>query len=438
MSVWVEDVDGALGRPAWSVRAVFQPVVELGTEAVVGFEALARGQAGTRLESPVALFAAARANGRLGELELACQTAAVDAAEFAGWRGPQSLFLNLEPEVIDTTFRPSGLDVLQRARARGPLVVELTERALTTHPAELLHAVDRIRELGCLIALDDVGADDRSLALMPFLRPDLIKLDLRLIQARPSDEIATVIHAVMAEAERSGAAIVAEGIETDEHLETALAFGATLGQGYRFGRPGPLSVSSASRGLELLSSAGGAPEPASPFDLVAAAGTPIRRARKRLLVQLARQLEHQAASLGQQAVLLASFQESRFFDAAAKHRYRDVAAEAALVAVFGEGIPQEPAPGVRGQTLQPEERLRTMWDVAVVSPHFAAMLVSSDVGDVGVHDLDRRFDFAVVYDRPLAVAAARLLMARIRPVATEERAAPAPGARREQHAREAA
>jgi EAL domain-containing protein (putative c-di-GMP-specific phosphodiesterase class I) len=399
-----------------AVGAVFQPVVELDEESVVGYEALAHGLPGTRLERPLELFAAARATGRLAELELACQSAAVKAAHAAGWGRPLSLFLNVEPEVIDQTTEPARLAVLERAQEHGPVVVELTERALTTAPRELLRGVDLLRELGCLIALDDVGADDRSLALMAFLRPDVVKLDLGLIHGRPSDKIAGVVHAVMAEADRSGLVVVAEGIETEAHVETARAFGATLGQGYRFGRPGPSAFDRAGRGLRDV--ARQPPRTAadpSPFALAVTAGAPVRQARKSLLLRLARQLEQQAALLGRQGVLLATFERAEHFRGAAR-RYAQLAQETAFVAVFAEGITVDPAPGVRGQPLTTDEPLRSSWDVAVVSPHFAAALVSQDLGDTGVPDSERRFAFAVVYDRPLAVAAARLLMARIQPL----------------------
>ena len=75
---------------------------------------------------------------------------------------------------------------------------------------------------------------------MPFVSPEVIKLDLRLVQENPSPAIAAIVHAVNAEAERSGALLLAEGIETLEQLEVARALGARYGQGWLFGRPGPL------------------------------------------------------------------------------------------------------------------------------------------------------------------------------------------------------
>ena len=85
---------------------------------------------------------------------------------------------------------------------------------MTLRPAELLSTAGGIRDAGWGIALDDVGAEPASLALMPFLDPDVIKLDLRLIQDSPTEALAEVINAVNAEAERSHLTILSEGIET--------------------------------------------------------------------------------------------------------------------------------------------------------------------------------------------------------------------------------
>ena len=62
---------------------------------------------------------------------------------------------------------------------------------------------------------DDIGADSASLTFMPLLRPDVIKLDPRLVQDRPGPAIAEIVHAVNAYAERTGALVLAEGIEND-------------------------------------------------------------------------------------------------------------------------------------------------------------------------------------------------------------------------------
>src|SRR3712207_8843954 len=79
---------------------------------------------------------------------------------------------------------------------------------LSLHDA--LPIVARVRELGWGIALDDVGADPMSLSFMPLLRPDVVKLDLRLVQGAPGPEVAQVMNAVNAYAESTGALVRSE------------------------------------------------------------------------------------------------------------------------------------------------------------------------------------------------------------------------------------
>ena len=83
------------------------------------------------------------------------------------------------------------------------IIMEITERELTADPAGLLRSAAWVRARGWRVALDDVGADPASLALLPLLHPDVIKLDLRLVQANTSIEVADIITAVNAHAERS-------------------------------------------------------------------------------------------------------------------------------------------------------------------------------------------------------------------------------------------
>jgi EAL domain-containing protein (putative c-di-GMP-specific phosphodiesterase class I) len=399
---------GALRRMLASggLRAVYQPIVDLTTHAPVAYEALARGPHGSPLESPAALFGEAAAAGMLPELDRAARATAVQGALAAGLRSPHTLFLNVEPSAV-------GRDPVLGAEADGlRVIIELTERALTARPAEVLATVGWLRERGCGIALDDVGVDERSLALMPFLAPDVVKLDMSLIQERrPTRASARVLNAVAAEVERSGATLLAEGIETDAHLARALAVGATLGQGWYFGRPGALPAELPAPPAAVPIRASSAERAVTPFDLIADRRR-LRRGDKRLLLALSRQLENEALGLGGEAVVLATFQDARFFTPASRSKYERLAEHAALVGALGHGLEAEPAPCVRGADLGADEALRGEWDVAVVSPHFAGAFVARDLGDDGA-DGDRRFEYFVTYDRELVVAAARTLMERI-------------------------
>jgi len=394
-----------------SVRTVFQPLVALDSGQVLGFEALARGPAGSALERPDLLFAAARRGRRLRDLDIACRAAALQAARSAGLAAPYRLFLNAEPEALDG-WRPGP----EHEQLPLTVVLELTERALTSQPAQLLQTVARVRALGWGVALDDVGADPASLALLPLVQPDVIKLDLALVQNRPSAHIAAVVNAVNAEAERSGTVVLAEGIESAEHLRTARAFGATVGQGWYFGRPGPLPsplpAFSAAAPLPVVPRRAGSDDP-SPFAL-AAAQRPARAADKRLLIEISKQLEAQAYAAGDSAIVLAAFQDADFFTPATRRRYAGLVRSCSFVAALGQGMPAEPLPGLRGAVIGPGDPLLGEWDIAVLGPHFAACLVARDLGDTGP-DMTRRFEFILSHDRELTIGVTASLMSRVWP-----------------------
>jgi EAL domain-containing protein (putative c-di-GMP-specific phosphodiesterase class I) len=412
------------GSLAWAlegVRSEYQPIVELDTGVTVGYEALARGPRGSALERPDRLFAAARRAGRLAQLDQACQGAALSGARAAGLRGPWTLFVNIEPETAGQAFHPPepgdlasvtfGTESAQNLQ----VVIELTERALIASPTELLLFVARIRARGWGIALDDVGADPASLALLPLLRPDVIKLDLRLVQQQPTAEIARIVSAVNAEAERSGTVVLAEGIETTEHLNIALSMGATLGQGWLLGRPAPLPASLPQfTGTPIaIVNRGNPVAERSPFALGATVKEP-RPARKQLLIEISKHLERQAMGAGESTVVVAAFQDATFFTTATARRYNDLALRAAFVGALGQGMPPEPLPGVRGCVLDHADPLIGEWDIVVVGPHFTATLVARDLGDTGP-DNDRRFEFVLSHERELAISVALTLMSRVWP-----------------------
>ena len=403
------------------LRALWQPVLDLDTMRPVAVEALARGPVGTRWEFPDALFGRAAALGRTGQLDASCRRTALRAAVAGGVTGPATLFLNAEPEGLGAD--PSAgveAELAELARRGVRVVLEITERDLTRHPAELLCAVARVRARGWSIALDDVGAERASLALMPFLAPDIIKLDLRLIQARTTVEIAETVNAVLAQAERTGAVILAEGIETPEHLALARSMGATLGQGWLLGRPAPLDPAARWAQLQLPTAAElglGAEHCAptsTPWDLVAASSR-VRTSTKPLLVAMSLTLERQASAGGEAVVVLGTFQQDGYVTAHTRTRYAALARTAAFAAIFGVGVGTAPAPDVRGVDLAPGCELAQQWDVVVVGPHFAAALIARDHQDDPdeVGQDGRTFDYAVTYDRDTVLAAARNLMGRV-------------------------
>ena len=396
------------------IRTVYQPIVELQSREPVAYEALARGPAGSRFEAPGALFNAAAAAGLVNEVDAACRSAALEGALRPARTEPFTLFVNVEPDALDGSplFDEQQQERILRDRVR--VVVELDEDALTASPADMLAGAAWLRNRGLGVALDGVGADRRSLALLPFIRPDIVKLGIGLVHQPPNGHTASVASAVGAHAERSGAQVLAVGIETEEHLRRAIGLGATLGQGWLFGRPEDLPEAPARRAVLRARRRPSGELVATPFKIVSR-GAETARISKAALVQRSLQIEAQAAELGPDAVLLTTFEASRWLGAGTRTRYELIARRASFVGAFAAELPDEPAPGVHGCAVDPASPLASEWNVLVVSPHFACALVARAAGDESGPDVSRDFDYALTYDRDAVVGAARSLMSKVEP-----------------------
>ncbi|TQS42423.1 EAL domain-containing protein [Cryptosporangium phraense] len=400
---------------ARAIFPVFQPLVRAHDRALIGYEALSRGPVGTPWESPIALFEAAGEVGRLAELDWACRARIGRAAIAAGLDRSTALFVNAEPPAAATPCPDDLLPAVREAERRLHLVVEMTERSIADDPAGLLTAAAALRAAGCGIALDDVGAIPASLALMPLLDPDVIKLDMQLVRHPHDLTTARVVNSVIAQAERSGAAILAEGIETPQHLATARTMGASIVQGFLTGRPAPLPVEGApSLPPERLYRRVVEEPTGTPFELLSQA-RPAQRATKEALLTISKYLETKGLDSEEPPVVLGCFQHDRHLTPVTRARFANLAMSAGLVAAIGEGVSPEPVPGVRGAGLDPGDPLCAEWNVVVVGPHFAGALVARDVGDDGPEG-QRRFDYVLTYERSLVLRAARSLLRWLAPV----------------------
>lgn len=394
-----------------AVEAGFQPVVDLATGAVVGWEALARGPRGSCLERPDILFAAARAAGRHEELDVLCQRNALRAALDAGVRAPCVLFLNIEPDT--SGFLPLELrELYARACAQMTVAVEITERALTQRPGALLAHVADMRAMGVAVALDDVGTDTDTLAMMSLLEPEVIKLDLALVQASPDAAIAEAVHAVHAQAERTGATILVEGVETPEQARIGASLGATLAQGWLYGRREVLIALPDSPPDPVIRHGSHAdPRDLAPFELLTDGRTP-RSAARPLLVAMTAHLEDQARALGRTAVLVASFDRDPRVGDGLRQRYAALGRELAFCALLGRAPQDDRDLSGYGALHLAGDRRDAEWAIAVVGPHFAAALVAHETEPDGFAG-GAAYDYVLTYDRELATAVAAALTARV-------------------------
>ncbi len=393
------------------VSPVFQPIVSLPSGATVGFEALARWPNQPHL-GPQSVFAYAAATDQVTELDRLCIDKAVDGALRGGLAKGALLGVNSEPASDYTGTADS--EILKRGHDRFELVFELTERNLLGHLPTLLRKVAALRADGIAIALDDVGANPESLALLDIVCPEVIKLANNLIQDRPNVDTARTGAAIMAHRERRGTLIIAEGIETTAHFEQALAWGATLGQGFLFGRPEPLPPHTPTAAWSPPPVPDGQPVHFdTPFDVVAA-DPAVRTARKGTLAAISRHLEDQALNTKDTPMVLTALQSGRSFGASTRDRYAALAAVSPLVAVFGRELNSHRPAGVRMVALTPADPLCAQWAVVTLGPHTAAALIARECSGQDVAaDEERRFEFLVTHDRTVVTAAASALLRRV-------------------------
>jgi EAL domain-containing protein (putative c-di-GMP-specific phosphodiesterase class I) len=399
---------------ARAIHCLYQPVVNLESGDVVGYEALARGPANSAWASPTALVERAEQVGLLPELDWICRAAAYRGALEAKLPAQMPLFVNIEPASSRTRCPPDLADAIRQGTDRLQVVVEVTERSVANDPAALLAVVEQLRDQSQRVALDDVGVDADSQALMSLIRPDVIKLDRSITQHRITPPAVAVIDAVRAEADRTGALILAEGIETPEHRDTARSLGATLGQGWLLGYPASLPRHVAAPTTPLPRLPATPLSAATPFD-IAHAHSGSHDATRRELLSRSRELEDKGVYATEPTVLLATFQHARFFDPATRRRYRNLAAHGILTAIYAQDLPINPAPNIRGCPLAPTDPLIGQWTVIVIGSQFAGGLFAKQ-HTIAATDPQRTFDLVTSNDRDLILAAARPLLQRLAPI----------------------
>lgn len=208
-----------------------QPIVEMRGRVVVGAEALSRFPAGP-FATPGAWFAAARRVGLDVELEAA---AAQRALELLPSRPADTLLaVNVSPRTL-----LAGLPrLVGRDQPWERVVLELTEHVPVEDYVPLNQALKRLRDRGTRLAVDDTGAGFASLRHILDLAPDIIKLDIGLIRGVDRDPgRAALAEMVVRFADRVGATVIAEGVESEAEWRALRRLGVPWGQGYFFGRP---------------------------------------------------------------------------------------------------------------------------------------------------------------------------------------------------------
>lgn len=220
------------------ITTVFQPVVNLETRQVVGYEALSRGPAGTELENPEVLFELARDFDLVWDLEALCIENVVPWLQDVCARG--YLFFNLESHFIQQ-IQYRGTDVFEPFFAcNRQVVIEVTERSAIRDYPTFRRTLHDLKKVGFKIAIDDCGSGYATLEAIAELQPDYLKVGHSLFHDVDRDPIRRRLVELVARcADTIGARTIAEAIETEAQLTVCKELGIDEGQGFLLARPAP-------------------------------------------------------------------------------------------------------------------------------------------------------------------------------------------------------
>lgn len=221
------------------ITPVYQPIANLKTGSIMGYEALSRGPSGSPLYYPSKLFSVAITNNRLLALEQVCREAALTHITALGIN--QRLFLNMNAEVIkDQDFRGGLTKALLLRQGLNPdqVTFEITERTAITDFDSFSKSLNHYREQGYRIAVDDAGAGYSSLEAITTLKPHYIKLDRSIVHNVDKDPLKQAMLDAMSKLSNViHSKIIAEGIESADELAVLISKGVHYGQGYFLARP---------------------------------------------------------------------------------------------------------------------------------------------------------------------------------------------------------
>jgi EAL domain-containing protein (putative c-di-GMP-specific phosphodiesterase class I)/CheY-like chemotaxis protein len=217
-------------RTLWTA---YQPIVSLDSRSVYGYEALLRSYEPS-LREPTDVLDAAHRLGRVAELGRSVRArVATDSAHLpAGAR----LLVNLDAMELNDVELYATDGPLGRTGCQ--VVLELTERESLEGVHDVAARVARLRAMGFLIAIDDLGSGYAGLATISQLEPDIAKLDMSLVRdIHREPRKRSIVRSMIELCGELGTVVIAEGVETPEERDTLRELGCDLLQGFLFARP---------------------------------------------------------------------------------------------------------------------------------------------------------------------------------------------------------
>jgi len=218
----------------------FQPIVDLKSNHIYGYESLARGvEDDGSLIYPDKLFKWAREGDMLFYLDRACRETSLKTAAVKNISA--KVFINFIPTAIyDPTHCLASTVRWAKQLEFDPknIIFEVVESDYVSDIGHLKKILDYYKSQGFMVALDDVGSGYSTLNMVAQLLPDIVKID-REIMNHIDTNVAnqSIFKAIVSIAKENNIVVLAEGVERQEEVSYASAHGAHLAQGYYFGKP---------------------------------------------------------------------------------------------------------------------------------------------------------------------------------------------------------
>ena len=221
------------------IETLLQPIVSLRDGSIYGFEALSRGPKESPFHFPATLFDYAEQYKATWDLESLCRKKAL---EKAGTLELESkLFINVSPKIIQDPKFSKGFtkEYLASVSLNSQnIIFEITEKEAAQNISNFTKILSNYQDQHYKIAIDDAGAGYSGLNLISDLKPDFIKLDMKLIRNIHKDVTKQSLVKSMGEfCSLTNTRLIAEGIETKDELVKLIELGVHYGQGYFIQRP---------------------------------------------------------------------------------------------------------------------------------------------------------------------------------------------------------
>ncbi|RQD69489.1 MAG: EAL domain-containing protein [Tindallia sp. MSAO_Bac2] len=223
-----------------SIKTLFQPIMDVKKRKVYGYEALSRGiKKDGSIMAPFEMFQRARDMDLLFHLDRLCREKVIKNAALKGIK--EKLFINFIPTAIydpDKCLQTTDAAIRKYDLNSSQVVFEVVETERVDDYDHLNYILNYYKEKGYATALDDVGSGFASLGSLLQLKPEYMKIDMKIIRGiHENNDQQRVLKNYIEVARENSIAVLAEGVESEEEVLYLREAGVDLLQGYYFGKP---------------------------------------------------------------------------------------------------------------------------------------------------------------------------------------------------------